>query len=51
MFYYLGWGRERASCVLSFTCNYVVSVWRGSSPLNAWDGLRYFIVAFPGPSI
>ena len=20
-------------------------------PLNAWDGLRYFIVAFPGPSI
>ena len=34
-------------CLLLFTCNYVVSVWRGF----LWDGLRYFIVALPEPSI
>ena len=33
--------------LLSFTCNYVVSV----LPLGTWDGLRYFIVPIPGPSI
>ena len=38
--------------LILFTCNYVVSVWRGIPlPLDAWDGLRYFIVAFPEPSI
>ena len=34
--------------LLPFTCNYVVSVRRG---FGAWDGLCYFIVAVPGPSI
>ena len=33
----------------------LVAVWfrleRFSLPLSAWDGLRYFIVALPGPSI
>ena len=38
--------RERI-CLLSFTCNYVVS----ALPLGALDGLRYFIVALPEPSI
>ena len=37
--------------LLLFTCNYVVSVRRGFVPLGAWDGLRYIIVALPGPSI
>ena len=40
--------------LLSFTCNYVVSVrgvvW-GPLPLGAWDRPRYFIVALLGPSI
>ena len=39
--------RELISLLL-FTCNYVVSVRRG---FLAWDGLRYFIVALPEPSI
>ena len=43
-------------CLLLFTCNYVVSVGKVSSSerfplLDAWDGLRYFIVALPEPSI
>ena len=38
-------------CLLLFTCNYVVSVGEVSSPLCAWDGLRYFIVELPEPSI
>ena len=39
-------------CLLLFTCNYVVSVWRGFLlSLGAWDRLRYFIVAVPEPSI
>ena len=42
-------GEERANYLLLFTCDYVVSVWRGF--LYARDGLRYFIVALPGPSI
>ena len=37
--------------LLSFTCNYVVSVRRMTLPLGAWDRLRYFIVALHGPSI
>ena len=45
-------GKRELICPLLFTCNYVVSVWRGFSlPLGAWDGLRYFIVALPEPSI
>ena len=46
-------GEERELiCLLLFTCNYVVSVRRGFPlPLGAWDGLRYFIVALPEPSI
>ena len=39
-------------CLLSFTCNYVVSVRRGFPlPLGALDGLRYLIVALPEPYI
>ena len=30
--------------------NLIVNTYR-SSPLGAWDGLRYFIVALPEPSI
>ena len=41
-------GEERAICLLLFTCNYVVSVWRGF--LFLWV-LRYFIVALPESSI
>ena len=37
---------------LPFTCNYVVSVKEGFPlPLGAWDGLHYFIVTLPGPSV
>ena len=39
---------ENAILLLSFTCNYVVSVRRGFSlPLGVWNGLHYFIVALP----
>ena len=51
---YIGWERKtELICLLSFTCNYVVSVRRGWGPflLGARVGLRYFIVALPGPSI
>ena len=45
-------GEERELvCLLSFTCNCVVSVRGIPLPQGAWDGLRYFIVALPGPSI
>ena len=45
-------GKRELICLLSFTCKYVVYVWRGFPlPLGAWDGLRYFIVALPEPSI
>ena len=84
-------GKRELICLLLFTCNYVVSGWRGFSqiyrvtdeafiaetmvwpifflmnvffalkgsklfiivppPLGAWDGLHYFIVALPEPSI
>ena len=43
-------GKRELICLLSFTCNYVVSE-RFPLPLGAWDGLRYFIVALPEPSI
>ena len=46
-------GKRDLICLLLFVCNYVVSVLRGVRPLplGAWDGLRYFIVALPEPSI
>ena len=42
-------GKIELICLLLFTCNYVVSVLRGF--IFLWDGLRFFIVALPGPSI
>ena len=33
-------GKRKLNCLLLFPL-----------PLGAWDGLRYFIVALPGPSI
>ena len=43
-------GKKELFCLLLFTCNYVVSVWRGF--LFLWVlGLRYFIMALPEPSI
>ena len=47
-------GKRELVCLLLFTCNYVVSVSlleRFPLPLGAWEGLRYFIVAPPEPSI
>ena len=45
-------GKRELVCLLLFTCNYMVSVWRGFLlPLGAWDGLCYFIVALSEPSI
>ena len=44
-------GNRELIYLLLFTCNYVVSVGEVSFPLGAWDGLRYFIVALPEPSI
>ena len=45
-------GERELLCLLLFTCNYVVSVRRGFLFLvGASDGLRYFIVALPVPSI
>ena len=45
-------GKRKLICLLLFTCNYVVfCLERFPLPLGAWDGLRYFIVAFPEPSI
>ena len=45
-------GKRELICLLLFTCSCVVSVWGGDPlPLGAWDGLRYFIVALPEPSI
>ena len=47
------WGKSELICLLSFTCNYVISVRRRylPLPLGAWDGLHYFIVALTGHSI
>ena len=45
-------GKRELVCLLFFTCNYVVSVLgRFPLPLGDWDGLCYFIVALPEPSI
>ena len=44
-------GKRELICLLSFTCNYVGYLERFPLPLGAWDGLRYFIVALPEPSI
>ena len=46
-------GKRELICLLSFTCNYVFCLERERFPLllGAWDGLRYFIVALPEPSI
>ena len=43
-------GRRELICLLLFTCNCVVSV-SIPIPLGASDGLRYFIVTLPEPSI
>ena len=32
-------GKRELICLLLYTCNYVVSVWRFPIPLGAWDGL------------
>ena len=45
-------GKRELISLLLFTCNYVVfCLERFPLPLDAWDGLRYFIVALPEPSI
>ena len=44
-------GKRELVCLLSFTCNYVVSVLRAFLSLGDWDGQRYFIVALPQPCI
>ena len=41
-------GKRELICLLLFTCYYVE---RFPLPLGAWDGLCYFIVALPEPSI
>ena len=45
-------GKRELLSLLSFTCNYVVSVQMGFLlSLGAWDRLHYFIVSLPWPSI
>ena len=45
-------GKRELICLLLFTCTYVVLfLERFPLPLGAWDGLGYFIVALPEPSI
>ena len=45
-------GKRELVFLLLFTCSFVVSVsWRFLFLLVPWDGLRFFIVAFPGPSV
>ena len=46
-------GKRELICQLSFTCNmwFLMGEVSFSSPLGAWDGLRYFIVTLPGPTI
>ena len=45
-------GKRELICLLLFTCKYVVfCLERFPLPLGALDGLRYFIVALPEPSI
>ena len=42
-------GKRELICLLLFTCGFCLE--RFPLPLGAWDGLRYFIVALPEPSI
>ena len=45
-------GKKELICLQLFTCNYVLFLLeRFPLPLGAWDGLRYFVVALPEPSI
>ena len=44
-------GKRELICPLLFTCNCVFCLERFPLTLGAWDGLRYFIVALPEPSI
>ena len=45
-------GKRELIGLLLFTCNYVFFCLDGFPlPLGAWDGLRYFIVTLPEPSI
>ena len=44
-------GQERDICLLLFTLIMWFLLERFPLPLGAWDGLRYFIVALPEPSI
>ena len=44
-------GIRELICLLLFTFNYVVSVGEVSYSLGVWDGLRYFSVPLPEPSI
>ena len=45
-------GEERAKLSATLTCHFVFFCSeRFPLPLGAWDGLHYFIVAFPEPSI
>ena len=50
-------GKRELICLLLFTCNidylllFGFCLERFPLPLGAWDGLRYFIVALPEPSI
>ena len=44
-------GKRELIYLLLFTFNYVVLFGDFPLPLGAWDGLRYFIVALPEPSI
>ena len=46
----VGEGRANLSAVVYlYLCGFCLE--RFLLPLGAWDGLRYFIVALPGPSI
>ena len=46
-------GKRELICLLLFTCNSICGFCseRFPLPLGAWDGLRYFIMALPEPSI
>ena len=44
-------GKRELICLLLFTCNLGFCLERFPLPLGAWDGLLYFIVALPEPSI
>ena len=45
-------GKRELICLLLFTCQLGgFCLEKFTLPLGAWDGLRYFIVALPEPSI